>query len=301
MLTIKVQKKGKWLLIRQQSVLVISAYQLVVGGSGSRSMMGVVRSRIVITVRVHSCSRRSGVISACSIVSVMKRLVGVLECGRRRRNSGASITSIVGWANVVVVLVGHESTSSDTTNGAELSIAHTLVLLAALPWPAFAAAEGVSVGWARPVTLLLLVMTTEEELDKSGNEEEDSSKDRNGETSRVQSASSSQLNRIGYILVVSKSKTIASITVLRVRISVSKRCVDIPAAAVRTIACQDSDGDESATEEDVEDNGDECEDRPASEEASQQNSEEKIEDCSARHALNCLFPCWNANVVVGED
>jgi hypothetical protein len=62
------------------------------------------------------------------------------------------------WARMI--LVGHESTCSGTTNGTKLSIANTSVLSAALPEFTVAAARGVVVRRTRAVALLFLVVTT---------------------------------------------------------------------------------------------------------------------------------------------
>lgn len=107
---------------------------------------------IVISVRVHSSPGRSGMISA------VEWLVRVFVCCTVGRSSRASITGLMRWARMM--LVGHESACSGTTNSTNFSIANTSALSAALPEFTVAAAKGVVVRRTRAVALLLLVVTT---------------------------------------------------------------------------------------------------------------------------------------------
>jgi len=61
-----------------------------------------------------------------------------------------------------MILVGHESACSRTTNGAKLCVANPSVLLAALPEFTVAAARRIIIGRAGTVALLLLVVATKE-------------------------------------------------------------------------------------------------------------------------------------------
>ena len=118
----------------------------------SRSSWSVMRLSIVISVRVHSSPDRSCMISA------VKWHVRISVCCTVRRNSRASVTGLMRWARMM--LVGHESARSGTTNGTKFCIANTSVLSAALPQFMVAAARGVVVRRTRAVALLFLVVTT---------------------------------------------------------------------------------------------------------------------------------------------
>ena len=110
------------------------------------------RLSIVISVRVHSSPGRSCMISA------VKWLIRIFVCCTVGLNSRASVIGLTRWARMM--LVGHESACSGTTNSTKFSIANTSVLSAALPEFAVATARGVVVRRTRAVTLLLLVVTT---------------------------------------------------------------------------------------------------------------------------------------------
>jgi len=110
------------------------------------------RLSIVISVRVHSSPGRSCMISA------IKWLVRIFVCCAVGRNSRASVIGLTRWARMM--LVGHESACSGTTNGTKFSIANTSVLSAALPEFTVATARGVVVRRTRAIALLFLVVTT---------------------------------------------------------------------------------------------------------------------------------------------
>lgn len=61
------------------------------------------------------------------------------------------------------------------------------------------------------------------------------------------------------------------------------------------------DGRETSDEADVEDDGDEGEESDAAQEERQENAEDEVQAGGARHALNSLLPCWNVDVLVGEN
>lgn len=61
------------------------------------------------------------------------------------------------------------------------------------------------------------------------------------------------------------------------------------------------DRSEAASEADVEKDGEECEERNATEEEGEEDTEDGVQDGSSRHALNCLFPCRNWDVLLGKD
>jgi hypothetical protein len=103
------------------------------------------------------------------VVSTAESLVVVLVASVRSSNSGAGVSSVVGWANIV-------SRSSKTTgsngDGADFRVAKTLGAAVALP-ELNAGALGVAVGRTRTVALLLLVVAGKEHLEWDGDKEEE--------------------------------------------------------------------------------------------------------------------------------
>lgn len=81
-------------------------------------------------------------------------------------------------------------------------------------------------------------------------------------------------------------------------LSLSNRRVVDGAAAFVAGSCEDGDGDETATEKDVEDETEESEKGDAAEEAGKDDSKGGIYDGSSSHTLDCLLPCWNMEVMM---
>ncbi len=108
-------------------------------------------------------------------------------------NSGTSVGGVMAWA--IVMMSRRGKTTSGSRSSGNLWITETLGAAVALP-ELDARALGVAVPWARAETLLLLVVAGKEELDNSGQEEENCSKNGNSEAGRVEAACSAKRHRI---------------------------------------------------------------------------------------------------------
>jgi hypothetical protein len=104
-----------------------------------------------------------------SVVSTVKSGLVVVESRVRRRNSRASVRSVVRRADVMLNDRGSETTLSG--HGSDFRV-DSAVALVALP-ELHARALGVAVGRAGAVALLLLVVLGHEELEGDGDEEEE--------------------------------------------------------------------------------------------------------------------------------
>ena len=114
--------------------------------------------------------------SRSSVVSTGHRLVRMIIGSVGGCDSGPGESCVVRVA-VVVVSCGSKSASSSGTNGYSAShlgvTSSSVVLLGTTAAKELGAASlGVTVGGRRAVALLLLVIATNAELDKSGHEEE---------------------------------------------------------------------------------------------------------------------------------
>jgi hypothetical protein len=117
------------------------------------------------------------------------------------------------------------------------------------------------------------------------------------ETSRVQAARASQRCRIRNLPTVA----VGVETLLRVRWTIPNRRMHNASAAVRPITGKHSDGNHSTNEEDIKDDSKEREERLATEEACEKHGEDGVENCSARKTSDCLEPCADHKVSVGQD
>lgn len=64
--------------------------------------------------------------------------------------------------------------------------------------------------------------------------------------------------------------------------------------------CEDGNGNKTADEADVEDDGDEGEEGNAAETQGEDDSEDGVEDSGSGHALNGADPCGNWELVIFE-
>ena len=112
--------------------------------------------------------------SRSGVVASNKWLVWVLICSRVRSNSGAGVGSVVRMA----IISGSSGSKSSSRSGtSHFGVAETSApSTTALPELDTASAS-IVVGRAGTKALLLLVMTTKRNLDKSCNEEEDAIKE----------------------------------------------------------------------------------------------------------------------------
>jgi hypothetical protein len=190
-----------------------------------------------------------------------------------------------GRASHASLVAGAVAGSGDGTGG-HFSVTGRVNLAVALPEGAASGAGGVVVLGAWAETLLGLVVLGQRELHGGGDEEEEDVEDGHGEAGSVQGAS---------IAPVTSTESIFA------RQASADRSIDNTLAGVGTVARVVGDGGETADEAEIEEDGDEGEEGNAAEAESEKNSEDGVENGSARHALNGLFPCWNADVVLGED
>lgn len=156
----------------------------------------------------------------------------------------------------------------------------------ALPEWTTTGSAGVVVGWAWAVALLLLVVAGEKELDSGGDEKEEDVDNRHGEAGRVQAA---------HIAPVSSSRSGLTAEAR------AEGSVDDAFACVGAMAGVVRDGCKASDEANVEDDGDESEESDAAQEERQEDAEDEVQAGGARHALNGLLPCWNVDVLVGQN
>jgi hypothetical protein len=154
-------------------------------------------------------------------------------------------------------------------------------------------AGSVVVGGAGTESLLLLVVLHEDELHDSGEEEEDSTSDGNSKDGLVKLASSAEA-RVVVVSALSEGKSVASR-------SVTERSLDIAAAALGSLAGQDSNGDHATHAEDIEEQTKSGESSNTSQAAGQESSADGVQSNGTSETLNCLPFGGNVKVVVCED
>lgn len=104
------------------------------------------------------------------MVSTAKPRLVVVVASTRSSDSGASVGSVVAWANIVTR--SGETASSNGSSG-DFGVTETTVAArVALP-ELDAGALGVAVCGAGAVALLLLVVLVDEQLERDGDEEEE--------------------------------------------------------------------------------------------------------------------------------
>lgn len=81
------------------------------------------------------------------------------------------------------------------------------------------------------------------------------------------------------------------------RASSNGRIVD-GAATFGAAFCENGDGDKASAEKNIKEEAEESEEGDAAEEAGKDDGETGVDDSSPSHALDCLLPCWNVEVVV---
>jgi hypothetical protein len=142
-------------------------------------------------------------------------------------------------------------------------------------------------------SLLLLVVLHEDELHDSGEKEEDSTGDGNSEDSLVKLASSAEAG----VVVVSTLSEGKSVTGR----SVTERSLDIVAAALGSLAGQDSDGDHATHAEDIEEQTKSGESSDAGQAAGQESGADGVQSNGTSETLNCLPFGGDVEVVVCEN
>ena len=131
------------------------------------------------------------------------------------------------------------------------------------------------------------MVADEHDLHDCCDEEEEDVDDGNCEDGGVQAA-----------IIVQVEKAVAFVT--SPGITVAERCAHKARAGVCAVSCVVCDGGEAAAEQDVEDNREEGEEGDAAEAAGEDDGEDAIHGSSAGHALNCLLPLWDLNIVLGK-
>ena len=111
-------------------------------------------------------------------------------------NGRASVGSVVGWSDGVVVVVVSSQTTGSYANSAELGVVRVCSVGGSSLWltlPELAlvgtGAGSVVVCWRWSETLLLLVMADESDLDERGKKEKECADDAHSECCSVESAS----------------------------------------------------------------------------------------------------------------
>lgn len=242
---------------------------------------------------------RRGVVGASGggVETSAQRLVGVLVGASGSRDSGAGVGSVVRRTVVMRGSARHEGASWPGSTSHLRVVSSSLAGLATTEELA-AAAGSVAVAGAGSKALFLLVMPAQSDLDESGDEEENSSDDGDGEADSGQAASRAQgygvSNLVAFVLVGALE------ALLRVGLAVSKWGVDLAGAARCAIAGQDSNGDESAGEENIKDHGKECEEGLAAQEAGQEHSKDGVEDGDTGQTGDGLPSGEDSEVAVGK-
>ena len=163
------------------------------------------------------------------------------------------------------------------------------VLVLALPELAAstcACTLGVVVGWRWAISLLLLVVLDQQDLPCGSDEEKEDADDGDSEDCGVEGADIT-------IVAGTGSRVIAE--------SSAKGRVDCAFArigAMSSIVCNDS---EAADEAQVEEDCKVGEEADAAEEESEDDAKDGVEDGCAAHSFNHLLPCWNVDILVGEN
>ena len=154
-------------------------------------------------------------------------------------------------------------------------------------------ARGVVVGGAGTESLLLLVVLHENKLHNGGDEEEDGTGDGNSENSLVKLASGAKTGRV-VVATLSEGNGIAGR-------SVTERSSDIVAAALGSLAGQDSNGNHATHAENVEEQTKNGEEGNTSQAAGQECSANGVQSNDTRDTLNCLPFGGNVEVVVCKN
>lgn len=139
------------------------------------------------------------------------------------------------------------------------------------------------------------------DLHSGGAEEEESANDGDGERGSVKTAGESEVDGVGHILAGASTETVVAEPIVSASWSVADRSLHHAFARVGTIASENGNCDESSGEKDVENKSQEGEERDASEAACKDDCANGVDYGGAGDALNCLLPCWDVDVTVGED
>jgi len=241
----------------------------------------------------------------CGVVTTSDRLVVSVVVKRtvsgsavRRSNSGAGHVGVV--AGAVITGAGSEGSVAGGGGGSgdssDLRVAELVVALLALP-ELVARALSVAVGGSRAEALLLLVVTTKEDLDGNRDEEQEGSNDSNSEASSVEPTSGAKGRRVGNLVAL----TIAPETLPGVAGAVADRGVYVASAARSTITGEDSNSDHGSAAKNVEDQAKEREEGLAAEAAGEDDCGDGVKNNCAGHALYGLLPAGNGDIAVSLD
>lgn len=165
-----------------------------------------------------------------------------------------------------------------------------------LPLPEWTSTRSlcVVVGWGGAISLLSLVVSNHQNLPNSCDEEEEDGNDGNRKNRSVESAGKTQVGEVSRILAAAEAKSILAVAgTLAVRWAVTKRRLDIAAAAVGTVASEPSDGSKCTDEAYIEEDSKEAEKHVPTEAEDEEDAENGVECCCASQALNCLPLCRN--------
>jgi hypothetical protein len=268
-----------------------SASRNIVGGSGD----GTNVTLVLVRARGRGNSRNGTVVRVVADVRSMAIVVKTLLLDDSRvgtDGSVARVSSVVRRADGVAdgkrVGVGANNTLLSVVVGGDNSLG-----LADEHATSGSSAGGVVVGGAGTESLLLLVVLHEDKLHDGSDKEKDGTGDGNSEDSLVKLASGAEA---GVVVVVALGES-NSVT----RRSVTERSLDIVAAALGSLAGQDSNGDHATHAEDIEEQTKNGEESNAGQAAGQECSADGVQSNGASDTLNCLPLGGDVEVVVCKD
>lgn len=212
---------------------------------------------LIIAIGVHATALGLGEVPAVgSGVSVMTGSLIFGKSGVAIGDGGAGEPSVVAGtvvdnthlgvtsgSSVVVVMVSSSSSADGTCTCSGLSTTLAVPELAAT-----SRARGVIVRRAGAVSLLLLVVANQRNLDQRKNEEYASTNDSASEDGLIVPASSTISDLVGDLFVVSGAKTIGSETRAIMYVARTQGSVHSTGALVSTLSGKDGDGDKATAE-----------------------------------------------------
>lgn len=263
--------------------LIIDARRRCGPGGGGRRIFIIDRGNRSI------CARGSGGNWDGSLRVVF---VGVGSVGGGHGRTG--ITRLARWPDVIVMmLLRFDGARGSRSGRGKLSISGVGVLVASEE-ALLSGARGIAVGGRWTITLLFLMVSHKEDLEKSAEEEETNENDRDGKDTLLHATSSPVVGNVVSTDSIEIGRTRCS------RISITQRRRDETVAATSTSSVHVGDGDEASDEEDIEDQGQSAETRKTSDEASKESGDQSPEDSCTGDTLDGFDPFSLEEIVTGE-
>lgn len=280
--------------------LIIDARWCGPGGGGRRIFIIDRGNRSI-------CARGSGGNWDSSLRVVF---VGVGSVGSGHGRTG--ITRLARWPDVIVMMLLRFNGARGSRSGrGKLSISGVGVLVASEE-ALLSGARGIAVGGRWTITLLFLMVSHKENLEKSAEEEETTGSmldyrhrlvrswgyshenDRDSKDTLLHATSSPVVGNV----VSTDSIEIGRTRCSRISITQSRR--DETVAATSTSSVHVGDGDEASDKEDIEDQGQSAETRETSDEASKESGDQSPEDSCTGDTLDGFDPSSLEEIVTGE-